>query len=837
MQFSISHSALKVFGIVLSMLLHTSESRTLTLTPDQGTTITISRRVSGSKCTVCTVEGPKQQCYTAVTLTGTTTVEFKCSHPEQLFRVDIHVDIACTEKSCSRDIVQGESLPFLDFNRTFTWDLKTDHSRSFEVAFSEVGMRQILPSEKCPDQHTYTFTVYQATGPATIGTFCRNGSITTILALSKARVLLEVPGGRKLDPAVYNVSVGTEIKTFAVVEVALPRGSSAADFFSPNYPNSFPDDDLMTWDFELLPRHFATVHFLNYTKPECMKKDAVVEYHRPGKFTIVKELEDPQPTGRQGDFSLFLRNCEMERGTNASGLSLHFQVSVARSRPEFCTVDLRTEKGLVLHIEKDAKSNCELKQDSVIQDKITVSSGKATLSFQDCLSKDLNLTISKTIECLQWEKCPVGQVPLAVPALETCLPKPLRKITWHLQAPDGGTVELLPSSGSLRQSLPGQRCNSSFSLTVAEDSGVTVGSFCPLGPIRKVQIHGSVSITVTPTGSKDLSQASKPFFNISFSKEIRERYMFTVSPEKDTSMILGTPSWPAGMKSSSTVSWLVSVPPEYQAELVFTDISQPKCRNGHTSIKVQTLGSKEEMFSRREDEKAEVKLTVPESFYLNMSNCQPENGEFNVLSQITLQKKTSLLLGIILGTVGALLLLMLIVLIIVCVVIRKKKRQMAHAVSIYNPNGNTYLPGHPLFPKTRADNESHIYASIDDTMVYGHLLQESSYPVPMNSYHGTPQVDIYRSFTGPVEAPPPPLPHDRVMKPHTEIENPEVDVYRPFVDPSESVLPVPHHPVSHEDSMGIEDMVDNELYTSNGKTSLPHALTNSEQRAEQKHAA
>jgi len=61
----------------------------------------------------------------------------------------------------------------------------------------------------------------------------------------------------------------------------------------------------------------------------------------------------------------------------------------------------------------------------------------------------------------------------------------------------------------------------------------------------------------------------------------------------------------------------------------------------HTNIRVQRVGSPEEDYSRREYEEAERELTVSESFYLNMSNCVPENGDFSVVTKITLQKKTS----------------------------------------------------------------------------------------------------------------------------------------------------------------------------------------------------
>lgn len=55
------------------------------------------------------------------------------------------------------------------------------------------------------------------------------------------------------------------------------------------------------------------------------------------------------------------------------------------------------------------------------------------------------------------------------------------------------------------------------------------------------------------------------------------------------------------------------------------------------------------------------------------------------------------------------------------------------------------------FQKRRKDNDSHVYAVIDDTMVYGHLLQDSG-----GSFI-QPEVDTYRPFQGPMgDCPPSP---------------------------------------------------------------------------------
>lgn len=121
---------------------------------------------------------------------------------------------------------------------------------------------------------------------------------------------------------------------------------------------------------------------------------------------------------------------------------------------------------------------------------------------------------------------------------------------------------------------------------------------------------------------------------------VLETFIYRISPEVPQTL-LATPNWPQGMKPSSTVSWVVSVPSQYEAHLRFTNVSQPKCDDRHTAIKVMLLGEEEELLSRREDESKDYDLRVPQSFYLNMSNCIPQEGQFKAVVEIALQKKSS----------------------------------------------------------------------------------------------------------------------------------------------------------------------------------------------------
>lgn len=113
----------------------------------------------------------------------------------------------------------------------------------------------------------------------------------------------------------------------AKITLTLPKETSSAELLSPNYPDSFPDDDVMEWYFQVPDKHKTSVQFLKHGQPSCLKKDTAVEYHNKGRGALVLRLTDPQPEHNLGNFSLTLRNCEMDRRRAGSpGLSLNFKV-------------------------------------------------------------------------------------------------------------------------------------------------------------------------------------------------------------------------------------------------------------------------------------------------------------------------------------------------------------------------------------------------------------------------------------------------------------------------------------------------------------------------------
>lgn len=768
----------------------------LTITPGRGTTLTISR--TSPECKVCTVTGRKRKCEASLLLRdgAPVSVELECSKRQQVFDVEIVRNIECTAKSCNGNIVLTDSTspPLLNFNRKFTWNLTATAPKAFKIDFTNTGLRQIDPSQKCPDKHTYALKAFRGTGSVAMGKYCRTGAITDVQILMGGSFSLEVPAGQKLQSGQFSVSVGEEIKTLARISLTLPQGESGLELLTPNYPDSFPDDDVMEWDVEVPAKHQTSVQFLNLTQPRCLYKETAMEYHSVGRAAVVVMLDQSQPVQNQGRFSMMLRNCKMDRRRAGSpGLSFAIKLAALKTTSKVsCKVDMRKTPGLSLQIEKlRSTSGCEMKQISAIKDNITVlPNSDSQLYFQDCLPEDVQVTAMRVIECFELKDCPKTTFPLSVPQLPSCLPAPLSRVTWTFTFPQDGTVEF--SSSGLTQSLPGQSCNDSITIKLAEDDGMTIGNFCRQGAIRKVQIHTNMSVSLSGMKSGALKTLTKPLLDACIKNEISERYIFTVSPKKGTPLLLATPGWPVGMKSQSTASWIVTVPPKMEAHIMFPNLTQPKCRKQHTNIKVQAFGRLEEFYSRREDEEADNEITVSESFYLNMSNCMPEKREFTVIAKITLKK--SQLLTIIVSVVAAVLAIFIIVLVVVCVVIRKKKKKLENQVSIYNPNGTSFLPGYNGHPGSPDDDESHVYASIEDTLVYTHLLRKGA---EMGIYG---EHDTYRSYTGHTDSQKPLVSKD------SGPDGVEVSTYQPFQQQPPSL---PNRPPSH-----LKPMVDNEIYKS-----------------------
>lgn len=121
---------------------------------------------------------------------------------------------ACTTESCSGHIIQTDfsSTDVLRFNRTFTWNLAAAAPKAFQIDFTNTGLKQINPSEKCPDRHTYTLQAFQSTGNVAVGKYCRSGTISSAQILKSGSFSVDVPAEQKLQNDKFDVTVREKIK-------------------------------------------------------------------------------------------------------------------------------------------------------------------------------------------------------------------------------------------------------------------------------------------------------------------------------------------------------------------------------------------------------------------------------------------------------------------------------------------------------------------------------------------------------------------------------------------------------------------------------------------------
>ncbi|XP_048009321.1 CUB domain-containing protein 1-like [Megalobrama amblycephala] len=703
----------------------------LNVAVEEGTSIHINTSAGiNTQCEVCI----SQVCQSSVILRNDTSLNFSCSEPENVFTVQIITDIELPFKMKSI-IEPKEYHVFQKFSRTFTWNLNSPTKTTY-FNFSRTGLRQIHPTDSCPDKHVYMIT----SKDVSVGRFCQNGTITEIQVRNVGKLSLEVSGGQPLDLKDISVSLGFVIYgSLAAIKVVLPEMSSTQDFFT---PNTFPENAVLTWRFKVPHAYYIDVHIMNYTVPTCIQPENIpkIKYIRYSKKDLVKPLDVTQPLAETGDIALIIKNCNMSKTDPPSeGLMVHFQISSIKRKTGQCKRKLPENEMLQIRVmKKDPKSLCVLKLDSDVMDTVTIASGDYyDIEFFDCNKDELEFTVNQTRECKEWRNCAYLTFPITFNYEQNCIPGVLKMITWHLHGPQNSSVELQSPTG-LRYCLPEDECNSNLLLNVSHDNpDITVGQFCPSGTIEKIQIRESkIAVTASVTSFNDQNLATELFLTYSFTQDISEDYIFTVAPKLDNPTVLATPAWPSGMKPSSNVSWIINMEPQLKSNLKFMNVSQPECMEVQTNIVAQTILPQMIVYSAKTEENINDVL-VPESFYLNMTNCKSPTGSFRAMMEITLQNNTKNHLGIILSIVG--IVLMIITAVVIWIFLRKKKKNKTPPVSNYNPNA--FLPGLHGIPKTQEEEDPHSYVYIDDTLVYSHLLDKEAENEQCKDESGPPLPD------------------------------------------------------------------------------------------------
>ncbi|XP_072709887.1 CUB domain-containing protein 1 isoform X2 [Ciconia boyciana] len=719
------------------------------------------------------------------------TFTFTCSTPEKYFIMEIQKNIDCVSGPCPFGDVQlyPPGLPRL--NRTFIWDVKASTKAGLELKFSTPWLRQIEPGETCPDFVSYNINSCIDTARVNIGTFCRNGSVSRVKLLGGVVMSLHLPWDSPLTTSGFSIANRASIKRLCIIESIL-NGESSVTLMSPNYPLGFPEDELMTWQFVVPSNMRASVFFHNYSLSNCERKEERVEYYIPGSLSNpeVFKLSDSQPANIAGSFNLSLQGCDQD-AQNPGILRLLFQVVVQHPQvDENVThlVDLSKEynmtvtihfKGWPSHIPLMSEPICLICKDPRTCDRIlTLVSGTVyKISF---LCKDLSrlrITAEKGISCVDPRWCQRKIYSLSVPKAITQLPIQLHKFIWKLLAPDLINTEITSPSLKLQQRVPEQRCNTSYRYSIVSatpETELKVGIFCPGGSIEKIQMRNNITISLEMFGKGFLNESNHQDLKMSFVPHIKDECTFTVRPDPKAKVYLQTPNWLYGLPPYVSISWYIIVPSKQVARLGFSkDRMGIACETGraYVNIKEETLRAEETV--RREDELLPEPRNMYHNFWVNISNCKPvDKMQLDLQFWVTFADK-QIDLGVILAVVAGAGVLAAIGL-TVCCVKKKKKKSQNPMVGVYNANVNTQVPGRQgLFTKGRKNNESHVYAVIDDAMVYGHLLKESNGSV-------TPEVDVYRPFDGPIGSlppSPPPLSFKKDIKrsPNTEEPSPLTD--------------------------------------------------------------
>lgn len=223
-------------------------------------------------------------------------------------------------------------LPTL--NRTFIWDVQAHKSIGLELQFSTPRLRQIGPGDSCPDGVTHSISGRIDATAVRIGTFCSNGTVSRIKMQGGVQMALHLPWFHRRNFSGFSIANRSSIKRLCIIESVF-EGEGSATLMSANYPDGFPEDELMTWQF-VIPAHLrASVSFLHFNVSNCEKKEERVEYYIPGSTTNpeVFRLADKQPGNMAGSFNLSLQGCDQD-AQNPGILRLKFQVLVQHPHDE-----------------------------------------------------------------------------------------------------------------------------------------------------------------------------------------------------------------------------------------------------------------------------------------------------------------------------------------------------------------------------------------------------------------------------------------------------------------------------------------------------------------------
>ncbi|XP_014851489.1 PREDICTED: CUB domain-containing protein 1-like isoform X1 [Poecilia mexicana] len=321
-----------------------SGSLTLTAFPLDGSIINIINS-KASSCKVCTSNNNQRQCYNSLTLVNRTYLEFNCTKPQDFFTVEIVHQIACNLELCGLINPYIGFSDFLPFDRKFIWKIEADSQKSFQIKFANTRLNQIAPGVSCANKHTYTLRAANVL----LGKFCSSGTIRSATIQSQGSFSLHLPAGQEPSSDVFLVSAVERIPTFAKISVTLQKGLLSSTLLTPNYPDSFPNAELMEWYFHIPNNYKTAIKFSIPKNPTCLKDKTYVEFRN--KVTSSKDvlLRGDQPVQKQGSFSLRLKNCHMDT-QRPDGLSMSLTVTAFPESQRFTSVGVLAAVNIIILI-------------------------------------------------------------------------------------------------------------------------------------------------------------------------------------------------------------------------------------------------------------------------------------------------------------------------------------------------------------------------------------------------------------------------------------------------------------------------------------------------------
>ncbi|XP_034260048.1 CUB domain-containing protein 1-like isoform X2 [Pantherophis guttatus] len=389
--------------------------------------------------------------------------------------------------------------------------------------------------------------------------------------------------------------------------------------------------------------------------------------------------------------------------------------------------------------------------------------------------ENIRIIAEQSIVCWNARTCENLFFQLAVPSVLLQLPILIETFTWKIQALEAVNIEIRSSTLKLKQHIPNrdQRCNGSYSYIINGSSpgrSWSLGYFCPVGDIEKIQIKDNVTITLKTFGKRwfNESNAQKGDLKLFFKPVLQEDCIFTLSPDRKTKVYVQTPNWLEGLLPFMSVYWNISVLPKQVARLTFLNERMGiTCEKSRAFIYIKEQSAKALETVCRDDNVLPRTLNLRQHFWINITNCKPSaKQQLSLQFLVTFQKNSDL--TVIIGVVAGGMAVLAITGLLICYVKkkRKSKRKESHnpVVGVYNTNVNTLLPGRQgIFKKERKKNDSHVYAVIEDVMVYGHLLDNSTRPEMA-------EVGVYRPFSGPVSTTPPSPPPIRKISKSSDLQ-------------------------------------------------------------------